>query len=116
MARSQERRRFRRVPFPISVTVGLPSRQTLVTANALDISLDGICVISSEPLFQGEDALLTFQITSRSGVQVEEVWGRVIHARMDDDAWVVGLKFNQVLDKRRTPLLARAAANPDPQP
>jgi hypothetical protein len=116
MARSQERRRFTRVPFPTSVTVSLPTRQALVTANALDISLDCICVISSEPIFQGEDALLTFQITSRSGVQVEEVWGRVIHARMDDDAWMVGLKFNQVLDQRRTPLLAQAAMNPDTQP
>jgi PilZ domain len=96
--------------------VSVPTRQALVMANAMDISLDGICVISAEPLFQGEDALLTFQITSRSGVQVEAVWGRVIHVRMDDDAWVVGLKFNQVLDQRQTPLLARAAANPDTQP
>jgi PilZ domain len=87
-----------------------------MTANVLDFSLDGICVISSEPLFQGEHALLTFQITSRSGVQLEEVWGLVIHSRMDDDAWVVGLKFNEVLDQRRTPPLARAAANPDTQP
>ncbi len=105
-----------RFPFSACVTVSLPTRQTLVTANALDISLDGIRVILAEPLFQGEDALLTFRITSHSGVQVEEVWGRVIHARMDDDAWVVGLKFNQVLDPQRTPLLARAAANPDTQP
>jgi hypothetical protein len=96
MAGSDERRGSTRVPFPTSVTVSLPTRQALVTANALDISLDGIRVISPEPLFLGEDALLTFRITSRSGVQVEEVWGRVIHARMDDDAWVVGLKFNQV--------------------
>jgi hypothetical protein len=116
MAGSEERRGSTRVPFPTSVTVSLPTRQALVTANALDISLDGIRVISPEPLFLGEDALLTFQITSRSGVQVEEVWGRVVHARMDDDAWVVGLIFNRVLDQRRTPLLARAAANPDTQP
>jgi hypothetical protein len=28
---------------------------------------------------------------------------------MDDDVWVTGLEFSEVLDPNRTPLLARAA-------
>jgi hypothetical protein len=52
----------------------------------------------------------------RKGVQTEMVWGRVIHARMDDDAWVVGLKFNEILDPLRTPVLTRAIGRQDKKP
>jgi hypothetical protein len=87
-----------------------------VKANVLDISLNGVCLICSELVSKGENALLAFQIKSHMGIQIEQVWSRVIYARMDDDAWVVGLKFNVVLDWLSTPLLAQAAARRDMQP
>ena len=63
-----------------------------------------------EPVSEGENALLTFRLRTRTGVQIEEVSSRVVHARMDDDVWVVGLKFNDLLDRQSTPLLVQAAA------
>jgi hypothetical protein len=113
---SQERRQFRRVPLRTRVTVSLPARNVSIKANVLDISKGGARLICVEPVSEGEDALLTFKMRGRKGVQTEMVWGRVIHARMDDDAWVVGLKFNQVLDPQSTPLLAQAAARRDTRP
>ncbi len=116
MDTSQNRRQFGRGPFRASVKMSLPTRQAVVMANVLDISRDGVRVICAEPLSEGEDVLLTFQIKTRRGVQNEEVSGHVIHTRMDDDAWVVGLKFNQVLDRQSTPLLAQAATSRDTLP
>jgi hypothetical protein len=96
--------------------MSLPTRQALVEANVLDISLGGVGLICSEPVFEGEDALLTFQFGTRKGVHIEEVWSRVVRTRMDDDVWVVGLEFNKVLDRRNTPLLARAATRRNATP
>jgi PilZ domain len=107
----QGRRQFGRPPFRVRLRVSLPTGEALIDANVLDISLDGVRLICSEPLSEGVDVLLTFQIKRRKGAQTEEVASRVIHARMDDDAWVVGLKFNQALDPQRTPLLAKAATS-----
>jgi PilZ domain len=116
MATSQERRQFGRAPFQARVTVSLPTRQASVEANVLDISLAGVSLICSEPASEGEDASLTFQIWTCLAVQTEEVWSRVVRARMDDDVWVVGLKFNKVLDRQTTPLLARAATRRNASP
>jgi PilZ domain len=116
MKTTQERRQFWRGPFRARVTMSLPARQAVVMADVLDISFGGVHVICAEPVTEGEDAVLTFHIDIRRGVQTEEVSGRVIHARMDDDAWVVGLKFNQVLDRQSTPFLAQAAASGDTRP
>ena len=113
MEPSQERRQFSRLPFPTRVTVSLRTGQALVKANALDISLNGVRLICAEPVSEGESALLEFRMRTRTGVQIEQVWSRVIHLRMDDDVWVVGLEFNQVLDRQTTPLLAQAATSPD---
>jgi hypothetical protein len=113
MKASQERRQFERVPFRTRVTVSLRTRQALVKANVLDISLNGVRLICAEPVSEGENVLLAFRMRTRTGVQIEQVWSRVIHARMDDDVWVVGLKFNEVLDEQNTPLLAQAAARRD---
>jgi hypothetical protein len=82
----------------------------------LDISLGGVGLICSEPVLEGEDALLTFQIRTRQGVRTEAVWSRAVRTRMDDDIWVVGLEFNKVLDRRSTPLLTRAATRRNPNP
>jgi PilZ domain len=111
MEPSQERRQFRRVPFRTRLTVSLRTSQALVKANVLDIGLGGVRLICAQPVSEGENALLTFRMRTRTGVQIEQVWSRVIHARMDDDAWVVGLKFNQVLDPQTTPLLAQVATS-----
>jgi hypothetical protein len=116
MGTSQDRRQFGRVPFRARVRVTLPARQASVKANVLDISVSGVRLICAEPVSKGEDALLVFRMRRRTGIQIEEVWSRVVHARMDDDAWVVGLKFNQVLDPQRTPLLAQAATRRDTRP
>jgi hypothetical protein len=110
-----DRRQFGRQPFQARVTISLPAPQAAVEANVLDISPDGARLICAEPVSQGEDALLTFEIETPTGVQIEEVPGHVIHVSMDDDAWVVGVKFNQVLDCQSTPLLAQAATSPDTQ-
>ena len=115
MSTSQERRQFGRAPFHARVTVSLPTRQASVEANVLDISLGGVSLICWERVSDGEDALLTFQIRTRTAKQTEEVWSRVIHVRMDDDVWVVGLKFNKVLDRQSTPLLAHAATRRNPK-
>jgi hypothetical protein len=112
----QERRQFERVPFRARVTVNLLARQASVKANVLDISLNGVRLICAEPISLGDNALLTFRVRTRTGLQTEEVWGRVIHARMDDDAWVVGLKFDEVLDWQSTPQLAQAAARQPTEP
>jgi PilZ domain len=94
MDTSQERRQFGRLPFRVRLKVSLPTGQASIEANVLDISLDGASLICSEPLSEGDDVLLTYQVKCRKGAQTEAVASRVIHARMDDDAWVVGLKFN----------------------
>jgi hypothetical protein len=87
-----------------------------VTANVLDNNLDIVHLFCAEPVSGIEDAWLTLQLACSIGVQIEEeVWSRVIDARMDDDAWVVGLKFNEVLDRQSTPLLAQAATSRDTQ-
>ena len=109
----KERRQFRRVPFQTGVSVIVRTSHALVKANGLDVSLTGVRLICAEPVSEGENALLAFLMRTRTGVQIEEVWSRVIHLRMDDDAWVVGLKFNQALDRQTTPLLAQAATSPD---
>ena len=65
---------------------------------------------------------MTFRVRTRRGVQTELASGRVIHSRMDDDAWVVGLEFNEVLTARSTPVLCtrrngwarKALTEPDP--
>jgi hypothetical protein len=112
----QERPRFGRRPFRTRVTLSLPTSEAPVKANTLDISRGGVGLICSEPVPVGELALLTFHIRTRTGVQIEQVSGRVAQARMDDDVWLVGLEFTEVLDRQRTPLLARAAARRDTQP
>ena len=109
MATSRDRRQFARRSFRARVTVNPPVPHASVEANVLDISLSGVRLICAEPLFVGQDVLLTFRVRTRRGVQTEQASGRVIHSRMDDDAWVVGLKFNEVLTARSTPVLARAA-------
>ncbi len=116
MAASGERRQFGRVPFRTRVTVTVPARQASVKATVMDISLDGVRLICRDPVVEGEDVLLTFQIKCPGGVQIEKVSSRVIFARLDDEAWVVGLRFNEVLDQRTTPLLVQAAASGDSQP
>jgi hypothetical protein len=110
MSTFQERRQFRRMPYRASVTVSVPARGQSLQANVLNISKEGVILLCAEPVFENEDALLAFRTTSRTGVRTEEIWSRVIHSRFDDDAWVVGLKFSELLDRRRTPSLARAAA------
>jgi hypothetical protein len=111
MNTSLNRRQFARRPFRARVIVSVPAHQVSVEANVLDISLNGVRLICAEPVSEGDDTLLTFRTRTRGGVQIEEVSGRVMHARMDDDAWVIGLRFNQVLTPERTPLLARAATS-----
>ena len=98
------------------MTISLPTHQVVLTANVLEISQDGVRVLCAEPVSEGADAVLTFRMTIRRRERTEEVSGRVIHARMDDDAWVVGFKFNQDLTRETTPLLARAAAVRDTPP
>jgi PilZ domain len=94
----------------------LPTQEAPLEAYVLDISLGGVRLICSEPLSQGADALLSFRITTRKSLRIEEVFGRVVHIQVDDDAWVMGLKFDQALDGRRTPLLAQAAAKQSRRP
>jgi hypothetical protein len=64
----------------------------------------------------GEAVLLAFQIGTSDEAQFEEVWGHVKRVRMDDDVWIVGLEFHEVLDRQRTPLLADAATRPMTEP
>ena len=116
MDTSDDRRQFERRQFQAGVTIGLPTPQAAVEANVLDMSPDGVLLICAEPVSQGVDALLSFEITNRTGVQIEEVPGHVTHVRMDDDTWVVGVKFNQPLNRQSTPLLAQAATRRDTQP
>lgn len=109
-----ERRQCSRVPFATRVTVTLPTHPASVPANLLDISIDGVRLICSEPVSEGENALLPFQLTSHIGVETEEqILSHVVHSRMDDDTWVVRLKFNEALDRQTTPLLVEAAASQD---
>lgn len=109
MDTSRDRRQYARRPFRARVTVSLPTPQVSVEGNVLDISLNGVRLICAEPLSAGEDVLVTFRMRTRKGVQTEEVSSRVIHSRMDDDVWVIGLHFNKVLTPESTPTLARAA-------
>ena len=115
MDTSKDSRQLGRRPFRACVTVNLPISQAMVKANVLDISHDGVRLICAEPVSESEDALLTFRMRTRLGVQTEAVSGRVIQTRMDDDAWVVGFKFKHVLSQESTPLLARAATRQDTQ-
>lgn len=116
METSHDRRRFGRRPFRARVTISLPTRQVVLQANVLEISQNGVRVLCAEPVSEGADALLTFRIRSGRREQTEQVSGRVIHARMDDDAWVVGFQFTEALAPERTPLLAQAAASRDMPP
>jgi len=116
MDTSRDRRQYARRPFRARVTVSLPTPQVSVEANVFDISLNGVRLICAEPLSAGNDVLLTFRMRTRKGVQTEEVSGCVVHSRMDDDVWVIGLQFNQVLAPESTPILARAAAGRRGQP
>jgi hypothetical protein len=113
MDTSPDRRQFERRPFQACVTISLPTPQAAVKAHALGISPDGVRLICADHVSEGADALLIFRMRTRRGVQIEEVPGRVIHVHMDDDAWVVEVKFNQVLDRQSTPLLAQAATSGD---
>jgi hypothetical protein len=110
MGVSYERRQFRRVPFRAQVRVKLSARGVSVTANVLDISLGGIRVLCPEPILMGEEVVLVFPFRNHLGVQAEKVSGHAIHVRMDDDAWVIGLEFDRILNPHSTSLLARAVA------
>jgi hypothetical protein len=103
MDTSQDRRQFRRQPFQARVTIGLPTPQASVKAYVLDLSRDGVRLICAKPVSEGEDDVLTFRMRSRRGIQIEEVPGRVIHVRMDDDAWVVGVIPKCIRPPVRTP-------------
>ena len=116
MDKSHDRRRFERRPFRARVTISLPTHQVVLKANVLEISQEGVRLLCAEPVSEGADALLTFRMRIRRKERTEEVSGRVIHARMDDDAWVVGFKFNEALTRESTPLLAKAAASRDVPP
>jgi hypothetical protein len=105
----EERHRLTPAPFQARVIVTPQTQGASAEANTLDISPAGVHLICSEPLVAGEDALLTFEIKIREEVLTEEVWGRALHVQMDDDVWVVGLEFTQVLDRQKTPQLAEAA-------
>jgi hypothetical protein len=93
------------------VMLRLFTSEISVEANALDISASGVCMICSEPLAVGENAFVAFQFRNRTEVQFEEVRGRVISIRMDDDVWILGLEFDEILNWQKTPLLARASAS-----
>jgi hypothetical protein len=110
MDTSRDRRQYARRPFRARVTVDLPTPPASIEANVFDISRNGVRLICAEPVSAGADVLLRFRVRTRKGVQTEEVSARVIHSRMDDDVWVIGLQFNQVLTPERTPILARAAS------
>jgi hypothetical protein len=114
MDTSQDRRQFGRRPFQARVTISLPAHQVSVEANVLDISPDGVRLICAEPVSRSEDVVITFEIKCHTRVQIEEIPGCVIHVRMDDDVWVIGVKFKQALDRRSTPLLAQAVTSRDP--
>ena len=99
------------MPVQARVILRLVTPEISVEANALDISASGVCVICSEPLAVGENAFVAFQFRNRTEVQFEEVRGRVISMRMDDDVWVLRLEFDEILDWQKTPLLACASAS-----
>ena len=54
--------------------------------------------------------MLAFRFRNHLDVKSEKISGRVIHVRMDDDAWEMGVQFNQTLNLESTPLLAQAVA------
>jgi hypothetical protein len=109
IVRRTRRRRVKRATLEARVFVSLPTSQTPVEANILDISPGGVRLICSEPLAVGEEVRLVFLVTTRDEVKSEEVSGRVFRAQMDDDVWVVEFEFTEILDRRRTPLLEQAA-------
>jgi c-di-GMP-binding flagellar brake protein YcgR len=104
------RRQFRRVPFRAQVTVNLSPHLASVEANVLDISLGGIRLLSSEPISKDMGIVLAFQFRNHLDAKSERISGHVIHVRMDDDAWEVGVQFDHALDPQSTPLLTQAVA------
>ncbi len=104
MVASGEERQFPRVPFFVPLVLSLAATEAQIEANGLDVSLSGVRLICCEPVSAGEDVRLTLRLKQGRKLRVEHVRGRVVRVQGDDDVWIVGIEFCEVLSARTTPL------------
>jgi hypothetical protein len=107
---TQIKRRFERGPFIAHVTVASTLEASTQEAQSIDVSLGGVSLICTEPLEIGLCITLTFHLATQSGMVAEEVCGRVMSARFDDDVAVLGIEFTSPLDHRTAPEFCRSLA------
>jgi hypothetical protein len=107
---TQVRRCSERGPFNAHVTLVSTLEASTQEARSIDVSLGGVSLICTEPLEVGQCITLIFHLATQSGMVAEEVCGRVMSARFDDDVAVLGIEFTSPLDRRTAPEFCRALA------
>jgi hypothetical protein len=110
MNKHARRRRFGQEPLHTRVFVSLPAQEALVEGIILDMDTCGLRLICPEPLTMDAELLLVFQVTTRNEIRADSLFARVMRTQMDDDVWVVQLKFHKVLDRQRMSQLVPASA------
>jgi hypothetical protein len=104
MGASGDKRQFPRVPFFVPLELSSAALEAPIEANGLDVSLSGVRLICCEPVPVGEEVRLTLRLKQGRKLRVEDVRGRVVRVQGDDDVWIVGIEFSEVLSARKTPL------------
>jgi c-di-GMP-binding flagellar brake protein YcgR len=77
-------------------------------AYTVDLSLGGVGLASPAPLPTGARVALTFYLVTGADEVLEQVDGRVVNLRYDDDASHIGVEFVEPLSPRSAPALTRA--------
>ena len=106
------RRRYERVPFFCKATLTVLPHGRPVVSRSIDISLGGAGIVTSGRIELGQQVALAFYLrNNRQQEAVEEVVGRIVHLRAEEDGNVVGVEFLQPLEESSTPLLTRKMLN-----
>jgi hypothetical protein len=108
MSLPQGQRRFERAPFFTRVTITGPSGEPATEARTVDVGLAGVGVITTTPLAVGQAVLVTFHLRVGTGMVREQVPGRVVDLRVDDDASIAGIEFDEPVSRLQSPALVRA--------
>jgi c-di-GMP-binding flagellar brake protein YcgR len=109
VAAPPDTRRCVRVPYFGKVTIVDPPNEAPIEARSIDISLNGVGLVSPKPLPVNTLVTLQFHLTNPNGTPTaEQVSGRVAYVRFESGTSVVGLEFLPVLDRLSPPVLVRA--------
>jgi hypothetical protein len=103
-----DRGRFERVPFFTALTLTLLPGGPSVEGRTIDISLGGVGLSCPEALAPGSFVSLAFRLRHRShGEVVEQLFGRITHARSDEAGTTLEVQFLPPPDERSSPVLVR---------